>query len=587
MLFKKLSLMLASVAALCVGSAEAQTPITTTRVAAGLSSPVGVTHVPGDTARLFIIEQGSAGTARIKILNLATNTVNATPFLTISGISTGGERGLLGLAFHPNYAQNGKFYVYVSASASSNAVRSYTVSAADPNLADAASVQTLLTMADPFSNHNGGWIGFGPDGFLYIATGDGGSANDPNGAGQNNNQLLGKMLRINVNVDDFPADAARNYGIPAGNPFAAGGGSAEIWLTGLRNPWRNDFDNLTGDLYIGDVGQNAVEEISFAPAGVGGLNYGWRCMEGTSCTGLTGCTCNAPTLRLPIQTYSHSLGCSVTGGVMYRGSDICDLSGTYFYGDYCTSRIWSFRYSGSGAITNFQDRTTQLDPVGTVAINSPTSFGEDARGEMYIVDFGGEIFKVVPASAPADCNGNGIGDLCDIGSGTSQDSNGDSVPDECQTTVTAYCFGDGSGTACPCGNVGAVGNGCPNSVNAQGARLATTGVPSLASDTLTLVGSGMANSSALYFQGTTRANGGLGTTFGDGLRCAAGSVVRLGTRTNSVGASSFPSIFDLPLGFVVGTPGTRTYQVWYRNAAVFCNAETFNLTNGVEVVWVP
>ena len=587
MLLKKLSLTLAALSAAVLGTVQAQTPITTVRVAAGLSSPVGVAHVPGDTNRLFIIEQGSAGTSRIKILDLATNTVLANPFLTITGISTGGERGLLGLAFHPNYAQNGKFYVYVSSTAAANAVRSYNVSSTDPNLADAASVQTLLTMADPFSNHNGGWIGFGPDGYLYIATGDGGSANDPNGNGQNNNQLLGKMLRINVDTDDFPADPARNYGIPAGNPFAAGGGSPEIWLTGLRNPWRNDFDNLTGDLYIGDVGQNAVEEISFAPAGQGGINYGWRCMEGTSCTGLTGCTCNAPTLRLPIQTYSHGLGCSVTGGVMYRGSDICDLNGTYFYGDYCTSRIWSFKYNGTGTITNFTDRTVQLDPAGTLAINSPTSFGEDARGEMYIVDYGGEVFKLVPLSAPADCNGNGVGDICDIGAGTSVDTNGDSIPDECQTTVTPYCFGDGSGTACPCGNVGTAGNGCPNSVNAQGARLSFTGVPSLSTDSFVLQGSGMANSSALYFQGTTRANGGLGTVFGDGLRCAAGAVIRLGTRTNASGASSFPSIFDLPISFSVGAVGTRTYQVWYRNAAAFCNAETFNLTNGIEVVWIP
>jgi glucose/arabinose dehydrogenase len=586
-MLKSLFSTLAAAGLLLAGSAAAQTALTTTRVASGLSSPVGVTHVPGDTNRLFILEQGSGGTARIKILNLGTGVVNATPYLTITGISTGGERGLLGLAFHPNYAQNGYFYVYVSANGSSNAVRRYQVSAGNPDLANVSTVTTLLTMSDPFSNHNGGWISFGPDGFLYVATGDGGSANDPNGAGQNNNQLLGKMLRINVDVDDFPADAARNYGIPAGNPFAGGGGSPEIWLTGLRNPWRNDFDNLTGDLYIGDVGQNAVEEISFAPAGVGGLNYGWRCMEGTSCTGLSGCTCNAPTLRLPIQTYSHSLGCSVTGGVMYRGSDICDLGGTYFYADYCTSRIWSFRYSGSGPVTGFQERTAQLDPPGTLAINSPTSFGEDARGEMYIVDYGGEVFKVVPASAPTDCNGNGIGDTCDLLAGTSVDTNGDGVLDECQTTVVSFCFGDGTATPCPCGNAGAAGNGCASSVNALGARLASSGVPSLTSDTFVLQGTGMANSSALYFQGTVRNNGGLGAVFGDGLRCASGSVIRLGTKVNAAGASSFPSLIDLPISFNVTGTGTRTYQVWYRNAAAFCTPSTFNLSNGLEAVWVP
>jgi glucose/arabinose dehydrogenase len=373
------------------------TPLTTVQVASGLTRPVFVTAPPGDTDRLFIVEQRSGTIGRIKILNLDTGLVNATLFLSVPGVSTGNEQGLLGLAFHPDYASNGYFYVNYTNSTGTTVVARYQVSAADPDVANPAGT-VVLTVAQPFSNHNGGWIGFGPDGYLYIALGDGGSANDPGNRAQNLNELLGKMLRIDVDNDDFPADPNRNYAIPADNPFVGQPNTrGEIWHYGLRNPWRDSFDRLTGDLWIGDVGQGVWEEIDFQPASsAGGLNFGWRCMEGNHCTGLTGCTCNSPALTDPVQEYNHDFGCSVTGGYVYRGIQICDLQGTYFYADYCSAIIWSFRYDGSN-VTEFTVRTAELDPPGSQSISSITSFGEDAAGELYIVSQDGEIYKVVPA----------------------------------------------------------------------------------------------------------------------------------------------------------------------------------------------
>ena len=311
-------------------------------------------------------------------------------------------------------------------------------------------------------------------------------------------------------------------------------------------------------------------------------------MEGTSQTNYAGCTYPAPGL-LPVQTQTHTGGnCSITGGYRYRGTALCGWNGIYFYGDYCSSILWSFGFNGTN-ITNFTNRTAQLAPGGGLAINNPTSFGEDANGELYIVDQGGEVFKIVPSAAITDCNGNGIHDGCDIASGTSLDTNADGIPDECQSTITPFCFGDGTGTACPCANNGTAGNGCASSVNAAGANLTASGTGSVSNDSLLLVGSGMPNSSALYFQGTTQQAAGAGSVFGDGKRCAAGSVIRLGTKANVGGQSQYPEILDVQVsikGLISGAPQTRTYQVWYRNSATFCNVETFNLTNGVSVVWV-
>ena len=427
--------------------------IRTVRVATGFSSPIFLTQPPGDFDRLFIVQQ--AGQIRIRTggVTLGTN------FLNIAGsIISGGEQGLLGLAFHPNYASNGAFYVYYTASGGgANTLARYGVSG-NPNVANPAGT-VLFSVADPFSNHNGGWIAFGPDGYLYIAMGDGGSGNDPNGAGQNLNTMLGKMHRIDVDgADGIPGNddddgtmgnGIAGYSSPPDNPFfGATPGRDEIWAYGLRNHWRNSFDRLTGDLYIADVGQGAIEEINFQPAGLaGGRNYGWRCMEGNNCTGLSGCTCNAPTLTQPIHTYNHAGGnCSITGGYVYRGCAIPDLQGVYFFADYCSNSIWSFRYNG--AVAEFTNRTAELVPdVGT--ITDIVSFGEDAYGELYILDQAGEIFKIMPDVAPTDCNSNGQGDTCDILSGVSTDLDSSGVPDECEMAPPTAPTADPSGITKP------------------------------------------------------------------------------------------------------------------------------------------
>lgn len=387
---------------------------TVERVASGLSSPIFATAPASDPNHLYIVEQGSGGTARIKTLDLQTNKVGTTPFLTISGLQTGGEQGLLGLAFHPDFATNGKFYVDLSVPGGSfgsgiTQIREYTVSAANPAVADPSSAKTLLSITKPQTNHNGGWIGFSPrandGGNLYIATGDGGNGNDTGpghnaaiGNAQDRNSLLGKMLRINVDRDDFANDATRNYGIPTGNRFAAGGGSPEIFNVGLRNPFRDSFDRATGDLLIGDVGQSAREEIDFQPASNpnGGENYGWRVREGT----IAGPGANdnpqpTDTLVNPIHDYGRNLGGATIGGYVYRGDQFPVLQGTYFYGDEVSNRIFSFRYE-NGVKTDLREWTSQFDPPGTQKIDTIVSFGEDAAGRLYIVDYQGEVYRLVP-----------------------------------------------------------------------------------------------------------------------------------------------------------------------------------------------
>jgi glucose/arabinose dehydrogenase len=415
--------------------AAGSTPLTTELVVSGLDQPHLVTYAPGDFDRLFILEKRG----RIRIVK--DGVLLSTPFLDIDALVGGGifsfdERGLLGLAFHPDYQNNGFFFVNYTDNSSNTVIARYRVSN-DPDIADPGSAMIGMTILQPFENHNGGWIEFGPDGYLYIATGDGGSGNDPGNRAQDiTDQLLGKILRIDIDGDDFPGDPDRNYAIPSDNPFVGVAGDDEIWAYGLRNPWRNDFDRLTGDLYIADVGQNDWEEIDFQPASsTGGENYGWRCMEGAHCTGLSGCDCFDPELVLPIHEYDHGDGCSITGGLVYRGCEIPDLDGTYFFGDYCSARIWSFRYDGV-SITDFVERTAELDPVGGPAITDITSFGEDAFGELYICSQDGNIFKIVPADPPAeDCNENGRSDFCDLLDPNS-DTNDNGILDDCEIELS-------------------------------------------------------------------------------------------------------------------------------------------------------
>lgn len=299
--------------------AEAQVTLGFEPVATDLSSSVGVTHAGDGSGRLFIVEQ----TGHIRIHD--GTQVRSTAFLDVSSLITCcGERGLLGLAFHPDYAANGLFYVHYTNTAGNTAIAHYRVSA-DPNVADPASAQVLLTVTQPFTNHKGGQLAFGPDGFLYIALGDGGSGGDPGNRAQDLTTLLGKILRLDV-------DGAFPYAIPATNPFrTTQGARPEIWALGLRNPWRFSFDRQTGDLFIADVGQSAREEVNFQPAAsAGGENYGWRRMEGTLCFDPSS-GCNDESLTLPILEYDHSLGCSITGGYRYRGGRFPQFAGRFVY----------------------------------------------------------------------------------------------------------------------------------------------------------------------------------------------------------------------------------------------------------------
>jgi glucose/arabinose dehydrogenase len=410
--------LLAAAAVLLAASSSAWAQLlTTVRIASGLSRPVFVVSPPGDNTRLFIVEQrGSAGVADradIRILNLATNVINSTPFLSISGLGIAPEQGLLCLAFDPGYDTNGFFYITYSDAAMTMHLTRVHVSA-DPNVADPASAAPVLTQSHPFFNHYSGWIDFGPDGFLYVAMGDGGSACDPFTNAQNLSSLLGKMLRIDVST--LP------YAIPPDNPFVGQAGARpEIWAYGLRNPWRDSFDRLTGDLYIADVGQDVQEEVDVNPAGVGGRNYGWNCREGLTCSTDAPSNCTLPSLCPscviggavdPIHAYSHDVGCCIIGGYVYRGAAMPWLRGAYFFADYCTSTIWSFRYVGQ-PITTFFDRTAELAVPGRT-IDQISSFGEGATGELYIVDQGGgEIYRIIPRCR-ANCDGSTTPPILDI-----------------------------------------------------------------------------------------------------------------------------------------------------------------------------
>jgi len=350
-------------------------------ISRALSEPVLLTHVPGDATRLFIVEK----TGRVRIIQ--NGTLLGTPFLDLSdSISTGGEQGLLGLAFPPDYAESGRFFVsYTSPrgarSGGTSVIASYAVSGGNPNVADPASGATVLEVEQPYENHNGGMIAFGPDGLLYVGLGDGGGGGDPLNTGQDRSDLLGSLLRLDVS-------GPSGYVVPPTNPYAGSTQFApEIWNWGLRNPWRFSFDRGTGDLYIGDVGQGSREEINVAPAAsTGGENYGWNDLEGTICYN-PGCS-PAGTV-LPVLDYTHGIGCSVTGGYVYRGSAIPALVGHYLYADYCSGWVRSFRYSGGQAVDR-QDQPA-LSPGGNI-----TSFGQDATGELYVLTHGGVVYRIVP-----------------------------------------------------------------------------------------------------------------------------------------------------------------------------------------------
>jgi glucose/arabinose dehydrogenase len=338
-------------------------------VESGLGDPVFVTHAGDRSGRLFVIEQPG----RIRIV--ANGTLAPAPFLDISSrVLSGGERGLLGLAFHPAYARNGRYFVnYTRRPDHFTVIAEYRVSS-DPNVSERAERVVLVIEQPSYTNHKGGMIAFGADGFLYIGMGDGGSGGDPQNRAQNPQELLGKMLRIDVN-------RGSPYAIPPDNPFVGGGGRAEIWALGLRNPWRFSFDRQTRELWAGDVGQGAWEEIDVIRRGG---NYGWRIMEGAHCYDPP--QCDRQGLELPVAEYAHDSGrCSVTGGYVYRGTAIPRLAGMYVYGDYCSGEIFGLR----GAT-----RRVLLDTNLRIS-----SFGEDQAGEVYVVDYEGGVYRLIVGAA--------------------------------------------------------------------------------------------------------------------------------------------------------------------------------------------
>jgi len=368
------------------------------RVGAGFASPLFLTAMPDGSGRVLVVERAG----RIRILNPATGAIAATPFLDVTGqVALDGERGLLAVALAPDYPTSGRAYVYLTALDGSIELRRYTSSASNRDQLIASSADLLLTIPHPRNNHNGGWLGFGSDGLLYMATGDGGGANDPDFNGQNRATLLAKMLRLDVARDDFPSDPARDYGIPAGNPFAAGGGAGEVWLYGLRNPFRNSFDRATGELWIGDVGQGAYEEIDRVQITQSGLNMGWPLYEGSH--PLLG---QGPAgLTMPVAEYGHGSGplqgSSITGGIVYRGP-IEQLQGLYIFADFVSNNIWSvpassLTGSSTAASSSFTNRNAAFAP-NAGSLTSIAGFGEDQSGNLLIVSLGGDVFMIQPTS---------------------------------------------------------------------------------------------------------------------------------------------------------------------------------------------
>lgn len=362
-----------------IAYAAEQFSLVVQQVVQGLANPVFLTAPPGDP-RLFIVEQ--AGRVRV----VKDGALLPTPFLDISArVVSGGERGLLSLAFDPSYATNGRFYVYYTGAQGDIFVDRHVVSA-NPDIASTAFEPVIAVEHRSASNHNGGLVMFGPDGMLYLAPGDGGGGGDPQNNGQNINSLLGKMLRLDV--------SSLPYTIPPDNPFVNQPGADEIWALGLRNPWRFAFDGsgAAAMLYIADVGQNAWEEINAVPASAPGVNYGWRTMEGRHCFNPPN-GCNTAGLTLPVHEYGHDEGCSITGGFVYRGAAIPELAGHYFYSDFCGGWLRSLRVSGATATDHV---AWNIGNVGNVL-----SFGKDGSGELYLLSSNGRVYRIVRAAAAA------------------------------------------------------------------------------------------------------------------------------------------------------------------------------------------
>jgi glucose/arabinose dehydrogenase len=494
--------------------------------ASGLSEPLDLQTPPGD-ARLFVVQQ----TGQVRVID--NGGVLATPYFDVSAlIEHSTYTGLRSIVFHPHYAQNGYVYLWYDEQSAGHpdvVLERMTVSATDPNVADPSTRVEILRIAQPQEWHGGGCMAFGADGFLYCAMGDGfGFGGDPSCNAQNGQLLLGKILRLDV-------DSAFPYAIPAGNPFVGDASVRdEIWHIGLRHPWRWSFDRDTGEMYIGDVGQSGREEIDVAPAGLGGLNFGWKIMEGTLCNNTTGCAgvpaCNSPSLTMPIHDYPLAGGnCSVTGGFVYRGSAIPSLFGHYVFADWCSGRVWSLRYSG-GSVFDFQERTAEFGgPFPEL-----TSFGEDDSGELYFALGTGQIYQLRPGCGAVN-----------------------------------YCTGVANSTG-------------------QGATINMGGSASVATNNFSLVSSGaVPNQFGLFFYGPNQ----ISVSFGDGLRCVGGTTYRLNPpqQPDFFGDVARPVDFTLPPtnagGGQIAGGSVWNFQYWYRDPAGAGSG--FNLSNAVSVTFCP
>ncbi|MCP3919785.1 MAG: PQQ-dependent sugar dehydrogenase [bacterium] len=511
-------------------SSVAQSSLTVEPIVTGFGGPTFVTAPDGDAERLFITELNT-GLVRI----VQDGVLLPTPFLDVSAASSLPLQQLYSMAFHPDYDQNGLFFVYYVGSNGGSMLERFQVSAVDPNIADPSSGLLLISTSFPVAGHAGHGAVFGPDGLLYVAIGNGNNMGTPSCISQDPSSMLGKILRIDV-------DSGAPYAIPPDNPFlGVPGYLPEIWAIGLRNPWRMSFDRLTGDLYIGDVGQSQREEINFEPAGfAGGRNYGWAAQEG-SLPIAGGCPPGTPphgdpAYTRPIYEYDHGMGCSVTGGYVYRGADIPSLYGTYFFGDFCANEIqgiWSFRYSGC-AVTNFVNRAPQLQPETGGPIDQLATFGEDGVGELYVADLGGSVYKIV-----RECG----------------------FETYCETT--------------------------PNSTGLS-ARAIASGSARIASNELILTASNLpANQFGHFFMSSTRD---FVPLFGgsQGNLCVAPPIYRFADDIWNSGPSGsatfYPDLVDLPPGVMVRAGDTWYFQAWFRDRNP---TRTSNTTNGASVRFCP
>ncbi|MFT7670306.1 MAG: glucose/arabinose dehydrogenase [Planctomycetota bacterium] len=500
----------------------------TERIAFGLQNPGFLAQAPGDNERLFVFER------RKGIRIIKDGAQNTGLYLDLTAELSTNEAGTC-FAFHPDYQNNGRMYVLYMDAQEFTHLAEYTVSATDPDVVEPTSrIQILGPFPQPFIIHNWDCIKFGPDGMLYLSTGDGEQTTTDNvNNSQDLSSPLGKILRIDI---DLPAPY-----VPADNPFVGQPGVDEsVWMYGLRQPWRFSFDPLTDDLYIADVGLNSWEEINILNAGTAaGKNMGWRCYEGNACTNYvgTGVGCNAcgsPTYTPPVLAYSHAEGrCAIIGGDVYRGSKIPELYGTYFYGDFCAGRFWSFKWDGS-QVTSHVERTGDLIPDIGPDIDFPTSFGVDNEGEIYILsNAGGEVYKIVP-------------DL------------------EC--TTSNYC----TATANSIGRIGAISSSGSTSVSANDFVLTVTGV--------------LPNKFGLYFYGAIQVQ----VPFGEGFRCVGGGIWRLNPAIVADGAGNNQRPVDIQnppqAGAQITVGSTWNFQYWYRDS--MANG-LFNLSDGLEAQFCP